>query len=67
VNGLVVAMSLIDPPMPDVRCEFQSGHKPDSWGKLLPGWHITGGKLFPGGHALPDGAKLDGECFLTRT
>jgi acyl-[acyl-carrier-protein]-phospholipid O-acyltransferase/long-chain-fatty-acid--[acyl-carrier-protein] ligase len=67
VNGLVVAMSLIDPPMPDVRCEFQSGHKPDSWGKLLPGWHITGGKLFPGGHALPDGAKLDGECFLMRT
>ena len=67
VNGLVVAMSLIDPPMPDVRCEFQSGHKPDSWGKLLPGWHIAGGKLFPGGHALPDGAKLDGECFLTRT
>jgi acyl-[acyl-carrier-protein]-phospholipid O-acyltransferase/long-chain-fatty-acid--[acyl-carrier-protein] ligase len=65
VNGLVCAMSLIDPPMPDVRCEFQSGHKPDSWGKLLPGWHIAGGKLFPGGHALPYGAKLDGECFLS--
>lgn len=67
VNGLVVAMSLNDPPMPDARSEFQSGHKPDSWGKLLPGWHIAGGKLFPSGHALPDGAKLDGECFLMRT
>lgn len=64
VDGLVVAMSLPHPPMPDARCEFQSGHKPDSWGKLLPGWHMEGGKLFPAGHALPDGAKLDGECFL---
>jgi acyl-[acyl-carrier-protein]-phospholipid O-acyltransferase/long-chain-fatty-acid--[acyl-carrier-protein] ligase len=67
VDGLVVAMSLPDPPMPDARSELQSGHKPNSWGKLLPGWHIEGGKLFPGGHALPGGAKLDGECFLTRT
>lgn len=67
VNGLVVAMSLIDPPMPDARSEFQSGHKPDSWGKLLPGWYLEGGELFPGGHALPDGAKLDGECFLMRS
>jgi acyl-[acyl-carrier-protein]-phospholipid O-acyltransferase/long-chain-fatty-acid--[acyl-carrier-protein] ligase len=66
VDGLVVAMSLTHPPMPDERSEFQSGHKPKSWGKLLPGYHIEDGKLFPGGHALPEGAKLDGESFLTR-
>jgi acyl-[acyl-carrier-protein]-phospholipid O-acyltransferase/long-chain-fatty-acid--[acyl-carrier-protein] ligase len=67
VDGLVVAMSLPDPPMPDTRSEFQAGQKPGSWGKLLPGWHIEGGKLYPGGHALPEGAKPDGECFLTRS
>lgn len=66
VNGLVVAMSLPLPHVPDTRSQFQSGHKPDSWGKLLPGWYIESGRLFPGGHALPDGAKLDEECFLTR-
>jgi hypothetical protein len=67
VDGLIVAMSLPNPPMPDARSEFQAGHKPDSWGKLLPGWYIEGGKLFPGGIPLPDGAKLDGECFLIRS
>lgn len=67
VDGLVIAMSLPHPPLPDARSEFQTGHKPDSWGKLLPGWHIVGGKLFPGGHALPAGAKLDGESFLKRS
>ncbi len=66
-DGMVVSMSLAHPPMPDARSEYQSGHKPNSWGKLLPGWQIQGGKLFPGGHALPEGAKLDGECFLTRS
>ena len=67
VDGLVVAMSLPNPPTPDTRSELQTGHKPDSWGKLLPGWHIEGGKLFPGSISLPDGAKLDGECFLIRS
>lgn len=66
VDGLVVAMSLPHPPKSDMRGEFQAGHKPSSWGKLLPGWHIEGGKLFPGGLTLPEGAQLDGECFLSR-
>jgi acyl-[acyl-carrier-protein]-phospholipid O-acyltransferase / long-chain-fatty-acid--[acyl-carrier-protein] ligase len=66
VNGSVVAMSLPHPRLPDVRSEFQAGHKPNSWGKLLPGWQIVGGKLLPGGLALPDGAELDAECFLVR-
>ena len=64
VDGLVVAMSLPHPSKSDMRSAFQSGHKPSSWGKLLPGWHITNGKLFPGGLALPEAAELDGECFL---
>jgi len=67
VDGMVVAMSLPHPPLPDVRSEFQAGHKADSWGKILPGWHIERGKLFPGGLELPEGAKLDGECFHTRS
>jgi acyl-[acyl-carrier-protein]-phospholipid O-acyltransferase/long-chain-fatty-acid--[acyl-carrier-protein] ligase len=67
VDGLVVAMSLPHPPKSDVRSLFQAGYKPDSWGKLLPGWHIEGGKLFPGGLTLPESAWLDGECFLTRS
>jgi hypothetical protein len=67
VDGLVVAMSLPNPPLADARSEFQTGHKPNSWGKLLPGWHMEDGKLFPGGIPLPDGAKLDGECFLIRS
>lgn len=66
VDGMVVAMSQPHPPLPDARSEFQAGHKAASWGKLLPGWHIEGGKLFPGGHALPEGAKLDNACFLSR-
>lgn len=66
VDGLVVAMSLPHPPKSDMRGEFQAGHKPSSWGKLLPGWHIEGGKLFPGGLTLPEGAQLDSECFLSR-
>lgn len=64
VDGLVVAMSLPHPPKSDMRGEFQAGHKPNSWGKLLPGWHIVGGKLFPGGLTLPEGSELDGESFL---
>jgi acyl-[acyl-carrier-protein]-phospholipid O-acyltransferase/long-chain-fatty-acid--[acyl-carrier-protein] ligase len=67
VDGLVVAMSLPHPPESDMRSTFQAGHKPGSWGKILPGWHIRDGKLFPGGLALPTGAKLDGECFLFPT
>ena len=64
VDGMVVAMSLPHPPKPKPESEFQAGHKPASWGKLLPGWHIEGGKLFPGSLPLPEGAELDGECFL---
>jgi acyl-[acyl-carrier-protein]-phospholipid O-acyltransferase/long-chain-fatty-acid--[acyl-carrier-protein] ligase len=66
VDGMVIAMSLPHPPLPKNTSEFQAGHKPDSWGKLLPGWHIEGGQVFPGGLALPEGATLDRECFLMR-
>jgi acyl-[acyl-carrier-protein]-phospholipid O-acyltransferase/long-chain-fatty-acid--[acyl-carrier-protein] ligase len=65
VEGMVIAMSLPHPPAPNNTGEFQAGNKPDSWGKLLPGWHIEGGKVFPGGLPLPEGAILDRECFLT--
>jgi acyl-[acyl-carrier-protein]-phospholipid O-acyltransferase/long-chain-fatty-acid--[acyl-carrier-protein] ligase len=65
-GGDVIAMSMPHPEKPPSTETFQAGHKPGSWGKLLPGWHIEGGKIFPGGLPLPDGAKPDGECFLVR-
>lgn len=67
VDGMIVAMSLPHPPKPKEESLFQSGHKPGSWGKLLPGWHIADGKVFPGNHPLPEGTTLDGEGFLIRT
>jgi len=64
VDGMVIAMSLPHPPLPNDTSEFQSGHKAGSWGKLLPGWYIESGQVFPGGRPLPEGATLDRECFL---
>ncbi len=40
VDGTVVAMSMPHPPKPMIDSEFQAGHKPGSWGKLLPGFEI---------------------------
>ena len=74
IEGTVIAMSMPDPlrAMPDN--EFQRGHKPGSWGKLLPGWHLLtdeAGQLRAHGPAAPDeglplpaGCVLDPEGFL---
>lgn len=64
LEGMVIAMSMPHPPQPKANSGFQAGNKQGSWGKLLPGWHIGGGRVFPGGFALPEGAALDRECFL---
>ncbi len=64
IAGKIVSMSLPHPPKPHQESLFQSGHKTNSWGKLLPGWYLEGSRLFPGNIPLPEGAKLDPEGFL---
>lgn len=75
VDGLVVAMSMPHPPPVPTGMDPQHGHKPRSWGKLLPGWHIgihpeSGMPVVKGpaaphhGLALPAGCTLDAEDFL---
>jgi acyl-[acyl-carrier-protein]-phospholipid O-acyltransferase/long-chain-fatty-acid--[acyl-carrier-protein] ligase len=74
VEGTVVSMSMAHPPEPTADSEAQHGHKPRSWGKLLPGWHLQqsedGGLRVHGpaapsdGLLLPAGSSLDAEGFL---
>ena len=75
VDGLVVAMSMPHPPAVPTGMDPQHGHKPRSWGKLLPGWHIgidpaSGVAVVKGpaaphhGLALPAGSSLDAESFI---
>ena len=74
VAGVVVAMSMPDPPpVPDVK-DVQTGHQPGTWGRLLPGWFVardSAGQVFAHGPAapaaglpLPAGCGLDDDGFL---
>jgi acyl-[acyl-carrier-protein]-phospholipid O-acyltransferase/long-chain-fatty-acid--[acyl-carrier-protein] ligase len=69
VAGVVVAMSMPNPPPAAEGLEPQLGRKPRSWGKLLPGWHLercpATGVLRAHGPAAPDeGLPLPGGCSL---
>jgi len=75
VQGMVLAMSMPHPPPPADDLPPQLGHKPRSWGKLLPGWHVgchpqNGAPVVMGpaaphhGLPLPAGCSLDAEGFL---
>lgn len=74
IDGRVVAMSMPDPAKPNTESEPQSGHKPGSWGKLLPGWfpvtdengrlRVHGPAAPAAGLELPAGCSLDAEGFL---
>ena len=76
VGGMVIAMTMPDPARPWAESEPQSGHKPGTWGKLLPGWYLlpaANGQLRAHGPAapeegleLPAGAFLDADGFLAR-
>ncbi|MFN6094591.1 MAG: 1-acyl-sn-glycerol-3-phosphate acyltransferase [Verrucomicrobiota bacterium] len=73
VDGMVVAMSMPDPP-PGIGVDPQHGCRVNSWGKLLPGWKISispsgaprvlGPAADADGLALPHGCHLDDEGFL---
>ncbi|MDP3849418.1 MAG: MFS transporter [Luteolibacter sp.] len=71
----VISMSMPNPPPSAQGIESQLGHKPGSWGKLLPGWHLerceesgtlrVHGPAAPaGGLPLPIACSLDAEGFL---
>ena len=64
LDGLVIAMSMPHPPLPISSSEFQHGNKPNSWGKLLPGWYLDAQTIHPGNIPLPQGTILDSEGFL---
>lgn len=74
VEGMVVSMSMPDPPLSKDAFEPQHGHKARTWGRLLPGWFITGAggadprahgpAAPPDGLVLPPGCALDDECFV---
>ena len=74
VEGTVIAMSMPHPPRSLAESEYQPGHKPNSWGKLLPGWYFltteSGGLRAHGpaapeeGLPLPEGCWLDSDGFL---
>jgi acyl-[acyl-carrier-protein]-phospholipid O-acyltransferase/long-chain-fatty-acid--[acyl-carrier-protein] ligase len=75
VGGVIVTMSMPDPAPSEDSFEPQHGHKPHSWGKLLPGFHFThrpadgvhhihGPAAPPEGLPLPPKTTIDPENFL---
>jgi acyl-[acyl-carrier-protein]-phospholipid O-acyltransferase/long-chain-fatty-acid--[acyl-carrier-protein] ligase len=74
IDGIVVAMSMPDPPVERSTNLPQAGTKPGTWGKLLPGFYfridpndiprIHGPSAPKGGLALPIGTTLDDDGFL---
>ena len=76
LDGVVVALSMPDPPQAAPGFAPQPGHKKGSWGRLLPGWRVAAdgengclrvhGPAAPaGGIGLPEGCRIDDEGFLT--
>ncbi|MEI6655371.1 MAG: MFS transporter [Verrucomicrobiota bacterium] len=68
LDGMVVAMSMPDPAAVSNSKDVQSGGKPGTWGRLLPGWFLmpaADGQLLAHGPAAPAaGLSLPHGCFL---
>jgi len=74
IEGVVVAMSMPDPPVERSTNLPQAGTKPGTWGKLLPGFYfridpndiprVHGPSVPKSGLALPVGTTLDDDGFL---
>lgn len=70
VDGIVIAMSMPDPEQATASSELQYGSKPNSWGKLLPGWYLSksasGGFRAHGPAAPENGISLPSSCYLDK-
>ena len=68
IDGIIVAMSMPDPPKAHPGSQEQAGRKPGSHGILLPGFWIDGttlrGPAVPNGLPLPDGTRVDEGGFV---
>jgi acyl-[acyl-carrier-protein]-phospholipid O-acyltransferase / long-chain-fatty-acid--[acyl-carrier-protein] ligase len=69
VRGVIVAMSQPHPRKPLPGSSIQIGHKPDSWGILLPGFFVEQARLHgpscpAEGLELPEGFRVDEEGFV---
>lgn len=73
IGGIVVAMSMPDPPLPAATSQPQCGRKPGTLGILLPGFAVVRnetalqlqGPAAPAGIDLPEGYQLDDEGFIS--
>jgi acyl-[acyl-carrier-protein]-phospholipid O-acyltransferase/long-chain-fatty-acid--[acyl-carrier-protein] ligase len=72
VDGVIIAMSMPDPPLPVASSQPQCGRKPGTLGILLPGFAVVKseaalvlhGPAAPGSLALPQSYRLDDEGFI---
>jgi acyl-[acyl-carrier-protein]-phospholipid O-acyltransferase/long-chain-fatty-acid--[acyl-carrier-protein] ligase len=68
IDGVIVAMSMPEPPKPHAGSKEQTGYKPGSHGILLPGFWVDGttlrGPAVPDGLPLPEGTTIDEEGFV---
>ena len=68
IGGLIIAMSMPDPPKAHPGSKEQVGRKEGSHGILLPGFWVDGttlrGPAVPDGLALPEGTTVDEEGFV---
>lgn len=72
IDGIIVAMSMPDPPLPVATSQPQCGRKPGTLGILLPGFAVVKneaaiqlrGPSSPEGLDLPQGYRLDDEGFI---
>lgn len=75
IDGIIVAMSMPDPPIPREGSKPQAGRKPGALGILLPGFSleetpdgpVIHGPAAPEGLKLPAGYRLDEEGFVVRS
>lgn len=72
IDGIIVAMSMPDPPLPVASSQPQCGQKPGTLGILLPGFAVVKsgetlqlrGPAVPEGLVLPAGYRFDDEGFV---
>jgi acyl-[acyl-carrier-protein]-phospholipid O-acyltransferase/long-chain-fatty-acid--[acyl-carrier-protein] ligase len=72
VSGVVVAMSMPDPPLSHPGAKAQAGVKAGAFGILLPGFEVeeregrwlVRGAAAPEGIVLPEGCRVDEEGFV---